>query len=141
MLIAVKDRPIQGQSGCAFIDGLDEGPVCIFGSPEGEYLLPFRPGDHNRVDFARPDRRNEIVRLCESLFGFDEPGPEGFELLGDPSDLYAIGKHWIYFPNFRPMTIFSSSDMSPMNLFVGRGSSLIRVGKAMMSEFLVAPGD
>ncbi len=80
LLIAVEYRAVGPEGGGAFVDGLHQGSVGVFGALKREDLLSLRPGDDNRIHIARLDGVDQLLGFGEACFGIRKPGLQLFNL-------------------------------------------------------------
>src|SRR5580704_1972289 len=87
-------------------------------------------GDHQRIDFAAANRVKRFFSLLQTLAKLIE-----FQA----SRRFQISLH-VALAIARLRSTLGRSDKSPIRRFIGNGSSLIRVGAAMMSDSVARPG-
>src|ERR1700723_1290611 len=93
-------------------------------------LLAGGSRNHQRIDFAAANR-------VEGFFSLLKPLAQLIEF--QASRRFQISLH-LALAIARLMSTLGRSDKSPTRRFTGNGSSLIRVGAAMMSDWVARPG-
>src|SRR5258707_159564 len=98
---------------------------------QGEDFFARRSRHHQRIDLAAANCIERFFSFLKTLAKLVEFQPHRGLLISLHFDLPAIA---------RPSSTLGRSDRSPIMRFVGGGSSLIRVGAAMMSDSVARPG-
>src|SRR5579862_4936253 len=102
----------------------------MLGPFQGEHFFARWSRYHQRVDVTAANRFERFFSLLQTLAKLIE-----FQT----SRRFQIRLH-LALPTARLRSTLGRSDKSPISRFIGSGSSLIRVGAAMMSDSVARPG-
>ena len=136
--VAVQDGPVLAERRRPLVHRLDHDAIGVIGPLEREDARPFRPFDDERLGLSGANRLDGLLGLVEPEAQLVVLGPQalvlGAQVLG------CFSGHQLFSRRSSPKRVFSTFDRSPMKRRSGAGSTLIKVGVAIICSSLARAG-